>query len=159
MVQAIETTPHVLYDKGGPRVLIGLSTEIKKGYVAKPPDNISTWKTFVHSIERRQVDSNPENCGWVIKEDPTVRIHQSAFLGKDVVVVGSNVTIGKNAKIDGKVIIYNNVVIGEDTVFTPNKQVDLENQYKMTNAQEKQMFLMRADVEKGSLLKCAEIRT
>jgi len=143
--------PSVEYDRGGPRELIGLSTDIREGEINMSFDEGSTWKHRTYPIERRKVDSDPENCGWVINAG-NVKIHPTAFLGRDVVVVGSNVTIGENAKIDGKVVIYDHVVIGNGVVFKPDEQKNLEGCYKMANDADELEFL-RTEVAKGSFVR------
>jgi bifunctional N-acetylglucosamine-1-phosphate-uridyltransferase/glucosamine-1-phosphate-acetyltransferase GlmU-like protein len=118
---------------------MGLSTDIRNGAITFTYDEGSSGKSRTYPIERRQVDS--ANCGWVIRGGFSVNIHPTAFLGKDVVVVGEDVTIGENARICGKVVIEDHVTIGKDAVFASEEPIILQGCYKMANDAEELVFL------------------
>lgn len=112
------------------------TTEAKVYYPSDYGEHSATYP-----IERRKVDSNPENCGWVMKYSGNISIHPTAFLGKDVIVIGPDVEIRENAKIEGKVEILGNVFIGKETILKFEQPESVENRYKCSSTADELEFL------------------
>ncbi len=67
----------------------------------------------------RRHTGDPHNCGWVL-DHPSVKVHPTAFLGKNVIVAGFNVEIGECVGLHGNLIINDNVKVKKDSLWMLN---------------------------------------